>query len=362
MKILILFGPDQFGGSFVIAEQIARRLKQQGYEVLLVLNDPLMVKVYTELGYDVRTIPTMIRRIHPLKDIQTIFELNKLYKEQNCSMIHSHTSKSGVYARVLKLFKPKIKVMHTVHGYYFPKGNFSGALFKCIERVLLMFCDGIAFVNQEDYKRAIKWHKHPRAKVIYNGVEILEDLESIVVPQLPLKIAISARLVWEKGFKDVIELVNRLNPSEYEFHIMGEGPDGVAIKSALSTNTNVTFYGQISYVQKILKTCHVNLLPSYREGLSLSILEAMSVGIPTIAYDIRGNRELIENGKQGILVPLGDVEGLRIALECYLENTTLRVQQGNAAREEIKQQYGLDLMLNNYNEMINEILCKTNQQ
>lgn len=356
MKILVLFGPDQFGGSFVIAEQIAAKLKEVGHEVLFVLKDPQMVEHYSARGYEVKVIPTMTRKIHPIDDVRTIFELNRIYIENQCCLIHSHTSKSGVYARLLKMFKPDTNVIHTVHGYYSSRNVIANYIFRSVERLLYKFSDAIIFVNTEDYNLAKKWYKHPRAKIIYNGVEVNKDKTLNDIPNTPLKIAVSARLVWEKGYRDIIELAKYLDPEKFEFHVMGEGKDGFEIKKALSGYKNVIFYGQIDYVQNILLKCHLNLLPSYREGLSLSILEAMSLGIPTLAYDIRGNRELIENGIQGTLVSPGDVDGLIQSIERYLDDVNLRKRHGLAAQDKVIKMFQIDDMLNSYLEIIHEIL------
>lgn len=361
MKILVLFGPDSFGGSFVVAEKISRKYKEEGHEVLFVLKDPEMVSVYKAMGYKVEVLGSMTRKIRPISDVLTIWRLYKLYVRENCDLIHSHTSKSGMYARALKFFRPKVRVLHTVHGYYFPNSRLAACIFKMIEACLIRYCDAIAFVNREDYVVSRKWYKHPLARLIHNGTELPRRQANAPALPSPLRVAINARLVWEKGYRDIIKLVKVLESSHYIFYVMGDGKDGDSIKNELVDFENVHFLGQIDWVQELLATCHINLLLSYREGLSLSILESMALGIPTVAYDIRGNRELINNGEDGILASVGDIEGLRVAMEQYRINHEIRSQHGAKAKEKVVNDFNVEQMLSAYVALVKQIRNKDDQ-
>lgn len=353
MKILILFGPDKFGGSFVIAEKAAEVYKQAGHDVIMVVKDPYSVDRYINMGYEVFTINSMKRKIDILSDIKSSYYLMKLFKKNRCDIIHSHTSKGGFYSRISKILCRKIKVIHTVHGYYKSYSKTKSFIFSMIEKCLLPFANITTFVNYEDYEST----KSSKSKLLYipNGVDVeyfecKRDFNEEI-----FHIIISARIVWEKGYRDIIELVKRLEDLPIKFHIVGEGTDESDVKSELERNHNVIFHGFVSDIRVILQKAHLNLLPSYREGLSLSILEAMASGIPTIAYDIRGNKELIDHDDNGYLCALFNVDQLEERVRYYYDNRNLVEAHGIKANLKVKQNYNSKYTYKLYLEAIEEI-------
>jgi len=107
----------------------------------------------------------------------------------------------------------------------------------------------------------------------------------------------------------------------------------------------VYFLGYRRDVPQILLESDIVTLTSKREGLPKSIMEAMAAGKPVVATNVRGSRDLVEHGKTGFLVELGDTEGLFLALKSLIENEELRKTMGKAGREKIKD-YSLDRVLN----------------
>lgn len=333
MKVLMLFGPDQFGGSFVVAEGVSRRLIANGHSVVFVVRDTEMANKYENMGYHVVSIQSMQRKISLFSDFLSVLRLRKCYADEKCDAIHSHTSKGGVYSRVCKMLFPNTMVMHTVHGYYRSPTAWKDKLFLAIERMLLPFADETTFVNREDYALADTWRSRGKLALIRNGVYVEDFKKEHDFFNDTFHVVVSARLVWEKGFREIIEIIKALADEAIYFHIVGKGEDEDAIKSELTNCDRITFYGFVDDVKPILATAHLNLLPSYREGLSLSILEAMAAGIPTVAYAIRGNRELISSGEDGMLVPLGDVEGLIKSIVDYQRNRERCESHGKCANQ-----------------------------
>ncbi len=357
MRIMVLFGSEQFGGSFVIAEKVANKLREEGHDVLLVLRDSLMAEEYRKFGYLVHVVDTMRRNLDLVNDVRTIHTLRNIYLDGHYDIIHSHTSKGGFYSRILKMICPRIRVLHTVHGFYFPQKKIFKFIFLSVEKFLYNKCDGITFVNSEDLKLASTWKSHKCAMLIYNGV-VVNDCEIRRTQNDVFKIVINARLVWEKGFKEVCYLVQKMVRHPIQFHIMGDGPDKNEILSYLEKSPNVIYHGFVKDVKSILQECDLNLLPSYREGLSLSILESMALGLPTVAYNIRGNRELVKNNVTGLLVTFGDYNALEEAILKYFKNNELRLSHGKEAKNTARQEFNINVMLDSYVNLILQI-CKS---
>ena len=357
MKILVLFGPDIFGGSFVVAEQVAHLYVAAGHEILMVVKDPYSVEYYQDQGYEVLSIPSMKRSIDFLNDIKSAYQLSKLCKKNGCEVIHSHTSKGGFYSRVSKLFNRNIKVIHTVHGYYQSSSVVKNFIFDRIERLLLPLGTVTTFVNREDYQRTLPHGK--RLEYVPNGVNLDHfktdrDFEARI-----FSVIISARMVWEKGYHEVIELVKLFDGEDIHFHLVGVGENEAEIRGLLEGYSSVTFHGFVSDIREILNMAHLNLLPSYREGLSLSILEAMASGIPTVAYEIRGNRELVEQSRTGYLCVLNDIESLEKCVRYYYNNRAICQNHGKEARFKAEREYSAEANYSRYLEILEAITDET---
>lgn len=119
MKILQLLGNTAFGGATHMVIKISKKLRQDGHDVIIMANDLETKRRFDELGFRCDHIEEMGRSIHPYKDLISVLKLKKYVKSENIDLVHSHTTKGGIYSRALKLICTKMKVIHTVHGYYF---------------------------------------------------------------------------------------------------------------------------------------------------------------------------------------------------------------------------------------------------
>ncbi|MBN2828059.1 MAG: glycosyltransferase [Tissierellales bacterium] len=353
MKILVLFGPDIFGGSFVVAEQVACRYVAAGHEVLMIVKDPYSVRRYQEQGFKVVSISSMKRRIDFINDIKSAYQLSQLCKKYGCGVIHSHTSKGGFYSRMSKFFNRDVKVIHTVHGYYQSSSSVKTFVFDIIERLLLPLGDVTTFVNREDYERTLPYGN--ALKYIPNGVDLEYFTTNRDFKARTFNVIISARMVWEKGYREIVELVKRFEGEDILFHIVGTGENEEEIRGLLVGYSSVVFYGFVSDIRGVLDRVHLNLLPSYREGLSLSILEAMASGIPTVAYEIRGNRELVESGSTGFLCSLHDVEALEHRVRFYYDHRDICQDHGKKARAKAEKEYNAEVNYKTYLEILEAI-------
>ena len=118
--------------------------------------------------------------------------------------------------------------------------------------------------------------------------------------------------------------------------LAGDGPKRAALErqiTALRLHGNVLLPGSFDSVEDFLAAADLFVFPSREEGMSLSLLEAMGAGLPLVASDIPGNRALVENGREGLLVPVDDAEALAAAIERLLEDQPLAVRLGQAARQ-----------------------------
>lgn len=175
-----------------------------------------------------------------------------------------------------------------------------------------------------------------RIEVIYNGVELSEALPAVRQENL---IVSSGRLVPWKGFVDLIDIVAA--HLEWHLEILGDGPQYQELKERVQKSggeKRITLRGRVSQTQAraAFAKATVFALNSHYEGLSHTLVEAMSVGTPIIATKAGGNPEVVQDGTNGILIDVGDKYGLEQALFRVMSDTTLRKKLGDAARERAK--------------------------
>jgi glycosyltransferase involved in cell wall biosynthesis len=182
-----------------------------------------------------------------------------------------------------------------------------------------------------------------KIEVVYNAV----DLERFDVSASPARsdeqrpvVLTCARLDEQKGHR--ILLAAAAEVPEAVFVLAGDGPERAALEgkaAELGVSDRVRFLGHRTDVSELLATCDVFALPSFYEGSSLALLEAMAARRPVVSSAIGGTDELIEDGKTGLLVPPGDAGALGVALRKLLADASLRDSLASRARERVERDF-----------------------
>tara|TARA_Y100001933_G_C18994201_1_gene561795 strand:+ start:1190 stop:2311 length:1122 start_codon:yes stop_codon:yes gene_type:complete len=372
MKILQLLGNTAFGGATHMVIKISKKLRQDGHDVIIMANDLETKRRFDELGFRCDHIEEMGRSIHPYKDLISVLKLKKYVKSENVDLVHSHTTKGGIYSRALKMICPKMKVIHTVHGYYFKMdGSKRDKFTYMIERFFHRFADVTTYVNGYDYNIASKWPNGEKNVLIYNGVSLDQfspsgrlEGEAPDEEKATVTVGISARIVHEKGYREFIELIKQnLYTPNIKFVVVGTGPDAAYYKKRVKeitkdesvANDKVIFHGYTENVSSLIKEWDINILPSYREGLSISLIEACAAGIPSVATRIRGNVEIIEEGVTGLLYEAKDSKALIECVQTLMDDKALRSQMGQAARKRAEIYFDEVNMLEAYSEIVKSL-------
>ena len=297
--------------------------------------------------------------------------LSKIVKEGNVKVIHCNTPVGGIIGRLVGRRYHVDKVIYTVHGFHFYKGAplFNRTVLKWAEQIMAHYTDAIITMNQEDYEAAKKFRLRKGGKVYkVHGVGItLSEYSDISVDRekkrsaLGLKasdiVCISAGdIVAGKNYGVAIEAVAKANNPNLHYLICGVGPEREAMEmkaKALGIDRQIHFLGFRNDVKELLKISDIFLFTSFREGLPRSLMEAMASGLPAVVSNIRGNIDLIEDGKGGFLCNPHNSDEFADAIIKCTEETRKRFGENNL--KAIKQ-FDVSVVEQEINKIYEEVL------
>lgn len=267
------------------------------------------------------------RSIFKIKDIIRAYrQVKEMANERHYRIVHCHSPIGGVLARLAcrNARKNGTKVIYTAHGFHF----FNGAslvnwlIFYPIERLCSHFTDVLITINQEDYSRAKAWHTCDVKYVPGIGVHT-EEFRKESVDRVALRNELGIKesdfvflsvgqLSVRKNHEVVIRALAKINNPKVKYLLVGFGELEDKLKllaKDLNIADRVIFAGYRGDVRKILHVVDAFAFPSLQEGLPVSLMEAMSVGLPIVCSAVRGNVDLVVNGKGGYVYGCHDVDG-----------------------------------------------------
>lgn len=304
------------------------------------------------------------------RNFKVFNQLKKIIDSNEYDIIHCHTPIGGVLARLAANKKRKngTRVIYTAHGFHFFEGApvINWLFYYPIEKWLSRYTDVLITINEEDFRRAKKFNAKYVRYVPGVGVDVNKfNKVSIEKTRKRLSIGVATNnfmivsvgeLNKNKNHEVIIKAISRLENIEYV--LCGKGPMESYLKQLskdFGINERIHFLGYRNDMTEIYKTADLFVFPSFREGLSLSLIEAMASGLPVVCSDIRGNIDLIEEGKNGYLVKADDIEGFRNAINKVINSKKNSKEFGNANAEKVKK-YALENVLEDMKEIYLE--CK----
>lgn len=267
-------------------------------------------------------------------------------------LIHCNTPIGGVVGRLCGKKYGK-KVIYTAHGFHFYKGAplVNRTIFKWIEQWMARYTDVLITINKEDYEAAQKFTLKKGGRAVYiPGIGINSKVfDSITVDKAAKKqeigVPTDAHLCLGVGDlndnKNVVTMVKTIENSPASVHLAlcGFGPLEGQLRElckSLNVDDRVHFLGFRHDVSELYKASDFLFMASKREGLPRTTMEAMCAGIPCLCSNIRGNTDLIDEGKGGYLISPLDVDGFAEAIKRLIGDENLRQQMGAYNREKVK--------------------------
>jgi glycosyltransferase involved in cell wall biosynthesis len=267
--------------------------------------------------------------------------LNELLRQENITFVHSHTPVGGLLGRLCSS-KCSIKNIYTAHGFHFYTGAplFNWMIYYPIEMLLAKKTDAVITINYDDFN--LSKNRFKTSTYYIPGVGVDTDLFSNEPNRSILReirLVSVGELNKNKNHYFVIKALSNAKLI-FRYAIAGLGPlerklDYFIKKSNL--HKSVDILGYVNDVSKLLSEADIYIMPSLREGLPVSVLEAMASGLPVIASNIRGNRDLIDDGQGGFLFEKGNQSQLIEQIKMLADNPKLRFRMGKYNQIKVKQ-------------------------
>lgn len=380
MKVLQVTAVDFTAKKFLLP--LVDNLKDNDYEVHIACNSNKIGKEIQSQGYIVKHIP-FSRNFNILSHLRALIKMVALIRREKYDIIHSHTPIASLIARMAaKITKVPLNV-YTAHGFYFHE-EMKPLTYKItynLEKIWGRYLtDYIFFQSKEDYQLAIKDKFKTGDKLIHinNGVSgekfnpVLYDRDALrekLNLQGKTVILFIGRLVEEKGIRELLKAFEKVSLKNNNLALLlvggmvegdrdGLSPEKIVDMMPEFVKNNIHLLGLRDDIPEIIATSDIFTLPSYREGLPRSIIEAMAMGKPIIATNIRGCREEVIEGVNGLLCKSKSVESLATSLESLIRDTEKICEYGIASRriflEEFEEQKVLNRQLNIFNQFRNK--------
>lgn len=270
-------------------------------------------------------------------------------------IVHTHNAGGFVYGTISARLAGVPRLVHTQHGCRFAKSKSDIRLFRWLSRI----ADRMIGVSDEIRTLLISLGIDAgRTDVIRNGVDLDRFPHRGVNPDGPAILV--ARLSPEKNVETLIRAMktiasaHHLSPAGIRLEIVGDGvcrSDLESLTDSLGLRGIVHFHGQRSDVASLLSRASMFVLPSLTEGISLTLLEAMASGLPVIATDVGGNREVVVADQTGLLVPTQNPAALAAAMLQMQQQPDSGQRMGRAGRHRVEQHFSLDSMIRSYQDL-----------
>ena len=352
---------------------LAKATQEAGFDVVVATRVQQDGHRITQAGLEVAPIRLVRRSVNPILEMRTILELMTLYRTEKPDLACQVAMKPMIYGSLAARFSgvPHVINVFAGLGYAFTGvdiksrflrfllGRSLKAAFACVPSVAI-------FQNEEDRRQLIRDGivKEDRSRVIRGmGVDtdVFRPVERAAGQPIVL---LAARMLWDKGVGEFVEAAVQLKSRNVwaRFVLAGrcdeENPARITLKQLQEWQEKgaVEWWGHRDDMPEVLGQATLVVLPSYREGLPVSLLEAAASGKPIVATDVPGCREVVRHRVNGLLVPPRNAGALAEAMELLLRNEELRCELGRCGREMAVKEFSASTVIRQTLDLYREVL------
>ena len=354
----LIYGLD-LGGLEQLVIQLASRGQKRGIDSSIVAlgADGPMSEVARQQGLQVEVLAADGMSVPALMGIRRALE------KRQAAVLHAHDLGPWLNAVAARALRPKTRVMATFHEQRTPQGKKRAAALLAARAT-----DALVACGDKVRDDILAWAPQgARVPVIANGVPLQEATpaerqaarEELRVPEGAVAIGYLGSLRDIKGPDKLLQafLDKFAERADVHLYLIGAGPLEAELRRAAQGHANVHFTGLVVNAARLLPGLDVYAQSSLSEGRSLSMLEAMAAGLPTVAHDLRAVREIHRHEETALLAALGDRKALGAALQRMVNDSGLRERLGAAAREEARK-HSIEAMVDAYEALYRELAAR----
>jgi len=370
-RILFVANVDWFFIShrLVIAEEVQKR----GFEVIVAAEDTGRSQEIVDKGLQFINLPFSRSGTNPIKEFNTLIKFFKIYYNLKPEIIHHITLKPVIYGSIIaKLLNIKC-VINAVSGLGY---NFTEGRINLVSKIMLSlmkygFSNNlcIIFQNKDDYKELSDLSVlSPKNKIYFikgSGVSLQEFYPTPLPSFNRIKIVLPSRMLWDKGVKEFLGAAGLLRANYFDkiqFVLAGMADEdnkaGVSVNLLKQWEVGDYFkwVGHQKDIFEVYKNSHIVVLPSYREGMPMTLIEACAMGRAIITTEAIGCRECVDEGINGLKVPIKDAQSLAKAIELLVNNPNKIIEMGIASRVKAEKEFDINSVIKTHLEIYNQFI------
>lgn len=371
-KIFILVNVDWFFLSHRLP--IALSAHKAGYDITIVTSDSGRIQEIGIYGLKYIKLPLNRASLNPFKELKIVLFLCKLYLKEKPLLVHHVGLKLFLYGSIAaKIFKiPTINAMSGL-GYLFSNTQKFNVLKKMIFKTLNYFFKSLnaiyVFQNHDDKNLILSYlpsiNKQDCIIIKGSGVDIKDFAYTPEYESEKTIILLLSRMLWDKGIKEYVsaaKLIKHQLNGTTKFLLVGpidrENPMGISHEelNQFEEKDYIEWVGYKENIKEVISQSNVVVLPSYREGLPKSLIEACAIGRAIITTDAPGCRDVVEEGVNGFLVPIKDSELLSKRILQLVNDKKLRSEMGINARMIAEREFSLDYVISEHLMLYKKVL------
>jgi glycosyltransferase involved in cell wall biosynthesis len=338
-----------------------RAFAAAGFRVVGVSAASTYVDALRDHGIDHIPLGRSTRSMNVRDDLSSARDFARICRRLRPEIVHTHNPKPGIYGRVVARTTRTPVVVNTVHGLYAQATDpLSRRLpVYVLERCAAAFSHAELVQNPEDMDTLRRLGVPARRlHLLGNGVDLARfDPSRHASARAPVRaelgigpdevlVGVVGRLVREKGYRELFAAARSLRErgSRARFVVLGPSEpdkhDGIAASELQAAiGDGVIHLGVRHDVERLYAAMDVFCLPSHREGFPRAAMEAAAMGLPVVASDIRGCRQVVDHGRTGLLVPVADPRALAAAIQGMVDDEAGRAAMGGAARQRARREF-----------------------
>jgi len=359
-KLLYFVTEDWYFCSHRLPHAIAAN--KAGFEVVVVCNIAKHLDRIKKHGLRVIPIQLTRRSINPIRELCLLSKLTIIYLKEKPDIVQHVAIKPIIYGTIAAKLSGIVGIFNSIVGlgYIFISENILANILKPPVRLALRWSlnqkNSFTILQNKDDKNFLKKIINLKRSQIIPGSGVNTkkfscSSEPDITHDGPLIVCVS-RMLWDKGIGELVKAIQKLKEEKISFRVALIGKPDPENPASISLNQIrkwekmklIEYWGYVENIEKVYHKCHIVVLPSYREGMPKSLLEAASASRPIITTNVPGCREVVRNQINGILVKVRTVSALAASMKKLIKNKSIRERMGKEGRKIVKAKFSEEII------------------